>query len=442
MATANCVHPHAQLEHAWAHCEQWHEHHNAHWREHCEVLSTPRTVCRCTCVHTSHLWLKSRPVCHSISSMHARLCLVAWVFSPHPSLYFFIQFLFQLYLMAIPASDEISMEDPLCDSSLGSMVTLDYVTPLTHHATEEELNVYRSNWWIRSNFVGSDTMPVRDRADFKEALSTLRRLKNQEDQAYYQNWWQSSSSSWWQWQDSWWHPSSETSPRRWTQHWWSGETCENSDWAYYSWNDSQHWFDAELQWKFGNSQQQFVTDGECKEFSSKYRNNGYGNSTTKTTTTTWAMRQSVRPTTAWTTSETTRATCTSPEHERRARTFVHLFILSHTSFGSRSESCHFISIVNHERTSLSRFSILLPLVLPCLLLFLPPPVFRAVLWARQPDRHGKPVLLRQGEWRRLRRLRLPHTLHPFCVVSHSCRNAVRRIYVEHECTCLFEPIKG
>ena len=88
----------------------------------------------------------------------------------------------------------------------------------THHATEEEINVYRSNWWIRSNFVGSDTMPVRHRADFKEALSTLRRLKNQEDQAYYQNWWQSSSSSWWNWQDSWWHPSSETSPRRWTQH--------------------------------------------------------------------------------------------------------------------------------------------------------------------------------------------------------------------------------
>ena len=55
----------------------------------------------------------------------------------------------------------------------------------THHATEEEVNVYRSNWWIRSNFVGSDTMPIRHRADFKEALSTLRRLKNEEDQAYY-----------------------------------------------------------------------------------------------------------------------------------------------------------------------------------------------------------------------------------------------------------------
>ena len=85
----------------------------------------------------------------------------------------------------------------------------------THIATEE-LNVYRSNWWIRSNFVGSDTMPIRHRPDFEEALSTLRRLKNAEDQAYYQNWWQRSSSSWWQWRDSWWHPSSETSPRRWT----------------------------------------------------------------------------------------------------------------------------------------------------------------------------------------------------------------------------------
>ena len=54
----------------------------------------------------------------------------------------------------------------------------------THIATEKEHNGYRGNWWIRSNFVGSDTMPIRHRADFKEALSTLRRLKNQEDQAY------------------------------------------------------------------------------------------------------------------------------------------------------------------------------------------------------------------------------------------------------------------
>ena len=88
----------------------------------------------------------------------------------------------------------------------------------THIATEEELDVYRGNWWIRSNFVGSDTMPVRHRPDFKKSLSTLHRLKRAEDKAYYQNWSQSSSSSWWQWQTSWWHPSSETSPRRWTSH--------------------------------------------------------------------------------------------------------------------------------------------------------------------------------------------------------------------------------
>ena len=79
----------------------------------------------------------------------------------------------------------------------------------THHITPDEIRVYRNNWWIRSNTVGSDTMPVRHRADFEQALSTLRHLKNQEDQAYYQNWWKSSSSSWWDWQDSWWHSSSE-----------------------------------------------------------------------------------------------------------------------------------------------------------------------------------------------------------------------------------------
>ena len=101
----------------------------------------------------------------------------------------------------------------------------------THHATKKEISVYRSNWWIRSKFVGSDTMPVRHRADFKEALSTLRRLKNQEDQAYYQNWWQSSSSSWWNWQDSWWHSSSETSPRRWTSTDRSGKLAKQ----WYTW---------------------------------------------------------------------------------------------------------------------------------------------------------------------------------------------------------------
>ena len=46
-ATEHCVYPHAQLQQSWAHCDQLHVHHNAHWREHCVVLSTLRTVCRC-----------------------------------------------------------------------------------------------------------------------------------------------------------------------------------------------------------------------------------------------------------------------------------------------------------------------------------------------------------------------------------------------------------
>ena len=82
-------------------------------------------------------------------------------------------------------------------------------------ATEEEIDVYRGNWWIRSNLVNSDTMPKKHRPVFKKALSTLHRFKKAEDKAYYENWSQS-SSSWWQWQTTWWHPYYETPPQRWT----------------------------------------------------------------------------------------------------------------------------------------------------------------------------------------------------------------------------------
>ena len=56
----------------------------------------------------------------------------------------------------------------------------------SHIATEEEIDVYRGNWWIRSNLVDSDTMPIRHRLDFKKALSTLHRLKKTEDKAHYE----------------------------------------------------------------------------------------------------------------------------------------------------------------------------------------------------------------------------------------------------------------
>ena len=39
--------------------------------------------------------------------------------------------------MSTLVPDEISMEDPLCDSSFGSMVTLDYVTPDTGYEPKD-----------------------------------------------------------------------------------------------------------------------------------------------------------------------------------------------------------------------------------------------------------------------------------------------------------------
>ena len=87
----------------------------------------------------------------------------------------------------------------------------------SHIATQEEINVYRGNWWIRSNVVNFDTMPTRRQPDFKKALSTLHCLKKAEDKKHYENWSQS-SSSWWQWQTNWWEPYYENSPQRWSDH--------------------------------------------------------------------------------------------------------------------------------------------------------------------------------------------------------------------------------
>ena len=66
----------------------------------------------------------------------------------------------------------------------------------THHLTPQE--------GIHSNKIGSDTMPIRHRSDFKQAFSTLRQLKEEEEEAQRnQRWTQSYSSSWWSWQGSW-----------------------------------------------------------------------------------------------------------------------------------------------------------------------------------------------------------------------------------------------
>ena len=58
-----------------------------------------------------------------------------------PSFYFLSLFLFQLYLMSASAPDEISMEDPPCDSSLESVVTSDYVTHLTGYEPNQDMDL-------------------------------------------------------------------------------------------------------------------------------------------------------------------------------------------------------------------------------------------------------------------------------------------------------------
>ena len=45
-----------------------------------------------------------------------------------------------------------------------------------HHMSEEEYFHYKNNWWISLNKSGNDTQPLRKHSDFKQALSTLKRL--------------------------------------------------------------------------------------------------------------------------------------------------------------------------------------------------------------------------------------------------------------------------
>ena len=69
------------------------------------------------------------------SSSHPCMLTCVWLLECVlflPSLYFFLQSFFHLFLMSTLVPDENSMKDPLCDSSFGSMVSLDYVTPDTY----------------------------------------------------------------------------------------------------------------------------------------------------------------------------------------------------------------------------------------------------------------------------------------------------------------------
>ena len=49
----------------------------------------------------------------------------------------------------------------------------------TYHLSEQEYFYCKNKWWLHSNKQGSDTMPLRNRSDFKQALSTLERLQQE-----------------------------------------------------------------------------------------------------------------------------------------------------------------------------------------------------------------------------------------------------------------------
>ena len=82
----------------------------------------------------------------------------------------------------------------------------------THHLAEQEYFYYKNKWWLHSKKPGSNTIPLRDRFDFKQALSTLQRLQQEAREephvptySYKHQQWEarSSSSTWWNWQSSW-----------------------------------------------------------------------------------------------------------------------------------------------------------------------------------------------------------------------------------------------
>ena len=84
----------------------------------------------------------------------------------------------------------------------------------TYHLSEKEYFHNKNKWWLHSNKSGSNTLPLRNRSDFKQALSTLERLQQEAGEepyvltySYKHKQWQlaqSSSSTLWNWQDSWW----------------------------------------------------------------------------------------------------------------------------------------------------------------------------------------------------------------------------------------------
>ena len=139
---------------------------------------------------------------------------------------------------------------------------------------------YKNKWWLHSNKSGSDTLPLRKRSEFKQALSTLERLHQEAGgeqfaptYSYKHKQWQSaqsSSSTWWKWQDSWWSSwKIRRSRKRGAKSWeGTGRPVINSTLAKNSEDGFQEFNLFCYRWIVYSWRRSTVTDGECKDHTS------------------------------------------------------------------------------------------------------------------------------------------------------------------------------
>ena len=120
---------------------------------------------------------------------------------------------------------KINRDEELC-RKWGALADEDH----THHLTPQEYSLYKSNWWLHSSKQGSNTMPLRHRPDFKQALSTLQRLQHEAGEepqvpsySYKPQQWKARFMV-----DS---LSFRKSRRRCTKYWVNGATCCLQYWA-------------------------------------------------------------------------------------------------------------------------------------------------------------------------------------------------------------------
>ena len=106
---------------------------------------------RCTHLFTPSHWLKGLAVSFHLIHGHSH---AHWCLSVLFLLFFYLllKFLFHLFLIPAMVPDDDSMNYPLCNSAIGSMVTFDYVTPDTGYepkdmelADTNELNIAASS---------------------------------------------------------------------------------------------------------------------------------------------------------------------------------------------------------------------------------------------------------------------------------------------------------